>query len=112
MRWLVVCTVAVLAWTLSIQWVKVPSPGPPSLTRACPSPDSVQFVLWAMENSVLHQVYNDGASLWVDITPTWGRLSGDDKQLLYHSLSCLAQQQDVSLRLVPFLTQETELISK
>ena len=100
MRFFIVSIIALLAWTVSIQWIKVPTSGQSLAIRSCANQEVTRLVLWAMEKNLLNQIFNDGESLWVDVAPTWATLSDNEKQYLYNSLSCFAQQQDVSLRLV------------
>ena len=100
MRAIITGLIALLAWSLSIQWVKVEPGRTASTTTRCHELEVNRLVFGAMGKGVLNHIHNDGKTLWAKIRPTWGNLSRNEKQYLYQSLSCLAQQQDVLLRMV------------
>ena len=98
---LVASVVGLLAWTLSIQVVPVTLEAQPTGLTPCNSEHTTTEVFESLMTGVVTNINNDGIVLSVEIGTAWNSLRHDSRRQLYHSLRCLAQQEHVSLHVLP-----------
>ena len=89
--------VGLLAWSLSIVFIPVKQVTSQNTANPCTNGQANNVLQEQVGIGVLSLLYQDGQTLWANVTPRWEGLDPQAKDLLYDSLVCLAQVQGLSL---------------
>ena len=100
MRFVTAGIVGILAWTLSITFIARKPATYQEAQQTCPIDPMMDVTQQHPGIGVLSQIYNDGRTLRVTVTPKWKGLDTQAKILLYSSFICLAQKQDLPMQLM------------
>lgn len=101
MRVLLAGMAGFFTWSLSIVFIPVGPVTSQDTQPVCGLDDVTNHVIQDhMEQGVVFQIYNDGQTLWANLTPRWTSLDDRAKTLLYNSLVCLARKQGLPLHVL------------